>query len=136
MKYYKKYNEVYAFKKDGSQDFLITSEFIPMTSEEIDRHINPENYWTDEQKEEARLMQFAPLSRRQFKRTLRDNGLLKTVEDKIKQIEDIDLQESIQIDYDEADNFERTNTSVIYMASMLELTTEQLDNLWLYALKL
>lgn len=41
MKHYRKKTtgEVYGFELDGSQDFLITDEFIIMTDYELARHI-------------------------------------------------------------------------------------------------
>lgn len=50
MKYYKKDDQVYAFEDDGSQDDYITSDMVLMTADEVDRHLNPQNYLTDEQK--------------------------------------------------------------------------------------
>ncbi|MDI3236701.1 hypothetical protein QK338_00975 [Acinetobacter ursingii] len=51
MKYFKKNDgSVWAFEADGSQDDYITSEFAAMTPDEIDRHLNPQNYLTDEEK--------------------------------------------------------------------------------------
>lgn len=42
FKYYKdENNQVYAFEADGSQDHIIPVDFIPMTPEEVDLHINP-----------------------------------------------------------------------------------------------
>lgn len=41
MKYYKdKNNQVFAYEEDGSQDHLIGDK-VPMTSEEVEAHINP-----------------------------------------------------------------------------------------------
>lgn len=136
MKYFKKQNEVYAFEEDGSQDELITDEFIAMTDNEIDRHLNPENYLTDNEKEAQRLLQFTALTRRQFKLTLLDHDLLDTVEQSIKAIEDKTLRTRIQIEYEESDKFERTNDSVQHMLSILNLTDEQVDEMWRYAMTL
>ena len=47
MKYYKLNSEVFAFELDGSQDECITEDMIPMSDEEIDKHIHPEKYYTD-----------------------------------------------------------------------------------------
>ena len=49
MKYYKLESQVYAFEADGSQDDYIKPEMVLMTSEEVDKHINPEKYSTEEQ---------------------------------------------------------------------------------------
>ncbi|USI86855.1 hypothetical protein LZ086_00020 [Acinetobacter johnsonii] len=56
-----------------------------------------------------------PLTRRQFKLSLLENGLLDTVEQMIGAIEDPALKSRIQIEYSESERFERTNDSVKYM---------------------
>lgn len=40
MKYYKQGNEVFAYKEDGSQDYLIGDKVL-MTDEEVELHLNP-----------------------------------------------------------------------------------------------
>jgi hypothetical protein len=59
MKYYKnkETNEVFAFELDGSQDYLITKDFVAMEECEVYKHLNPEQsvesliaierYWRD-----------------------------------------------------------------------------------------
>ena len=136
MKYFKLNNDVYAFEFDGSQDNLITDDFIEMTAEEIDQHINPQKYLSDEEKEQLRLNQFKPLTRRQFKLALLENNLLATVEQMIDSIEDQTLKTRIQIEYSESERFERTNDSVKYMLDVLNLTSEQVDQMWEQALPL
>lgn len=134
MKYFKNLaDEVYAFEADGSQDDLITDEFVTMTQDEIDRHLNPQNYLSDVEKEQLRLAQFKSLTRRQFKLALLENNLLETVEQTINTIEDPIMKTRIQIEYNESERFERTNQSVQYMLGFLNLTAEQVDEMWLYA---
>lgn len=134
MKYFKNpTGEVYAFEADGSQDDLITDEFVAMTTDEIDRHLNPQNYLSDEEKEQLRLAQFQSLTRRQFKLSLLENNLLETVEQTINTIEDPTLKTRIQIEYNESERFERSNPSVQYMLGFLNLTAKQVDEMWFYA---
>ncbi|HAS96014.1 MAG TPA: hypothetical protein DCS70_01255, partial [Acinetobacter nosocomialis] len=75
MKYFRNQNtgEVFAFEAD----------LIEMTTEEIDRHLNPQNYLSDEEKEQLRLAEFKPLTRRQFKLALLQYELLEKVEQSI-----------------------------------------------------
>ena len=137
MKYFKNpTGEVYAFEADGSQDDLITDEFVAMSADEIDRHLNPQNYLSDEEKELLRLAQFQSLTRRQFKLALLENNLLETVEQTINAIEDPTLKTRIQIEYNESERFERINESVQYMLGFLNLTAEQVDEMWHYAMTL
>lgn len=136
MKYFKLNDDVYAFEEDGTQDFLITDDFIKMSNDEIDRHINPEKYMTDEEKEELYLMSFMPLTKRQFKLALLDHDLLETVEKAIESIEDIKLKARISIEYSDSETFERTNESVKLMLEKLDLSSGQVDEMWNYALTL
>lgn len=117
-------------------EWIDLTEYRLMTDGEIDRHENPEKFWSEEQKEAERLKQFAPLTRRQFKIALLNNNLLDVVESKIDQIEDPKLKTRIQIEYNEADKFERTSDSVNYMINMLELTPDQVGEMWLHAMSL
>jgi hypothetical protein len=137
MKYFKNKNgEVYAFEADGSQDELITDEFVAMTTDEIDRHLNPQNYLSAEEKEQLRLAQFHSLTRRQFKLALLESNLLETVEQTINAIEDPTMKTRIQIEYNESERFERTNQSVQFMLGILNLSSEQVDDMWQYAMTL
>ncbi|NWK63788.1 hypothetical protein HYI12_14815 [Acinetobacter sp. SwsAc3] len=134
MRYFKKDLEVYAFEEN--QLHLVDNTFSAMNAEEVDRHMNPQNYMSDEEKELFRLTQFKPLTRRQFKLALLENGLLDTVEQMIESIEDPITKTRIQIEYSESERFERTNGSIQYMLGLLELTTDQVDEMWRYAITL
>ncbi|MBT0887560.1 MULTISPECIES: hypothetical protein [Acinetobacter] len=136
MKYFKCENEVYAFELDGSQDHLITEEHVAMTDEDVDRHINPHKYSSDEEKRTFYLASLRPLTRRQFKLTLLENGLLDQIENSISAIEDDQTRARIQIEYTEATEFHRTSDSVAYMCQLLGLTDEQVDQIWEHALTL
>ena len=76
------------------------------------------------------------LSRRQFKLALLQNGLLNTVEEMIESIEDPSLKSRIQIEYSESERFERSNESVQYMLGVLNLTSDQVDEMWHFAMTL
>ena len=136
MKYYKLNNEVYAFEADGSQDSFITEDMIRMSSEEVDRHINPQKYKTPAELYDEYLKSLLPLSRRQFKLALLENNLLDVIETTINQIEDAKQKAIIQIEYTEATEFVRTSDSVKYMCSLLGLTEEQVNQMWEQALTL
>ena len=134
MRYFKKGLEVYAFEEN--QLHLVDNTFSAMNAEEVDRHINPQKYMSDEEKELFRLTQFKPLTRRQFKLALLENGLLETVEQMISGIEDPSIKARIQIEYSESEHFERSNQSVQYMLGVLDLTSDQVDEMWRYAITL
>ncbi|MDN5621799.1 MAG: hypothetical protein L0G96_01590 [Acinetobacter sp.] len=91
---------------------------------------------TDEEKHMTYLSQFISLTRRQFKLALLENGLLATVEQMIESIEDPTIKARIKIEYIESERFERTNDSVKYMLGVLDLTSDQVDDMWRYAMTL
>ena len=76
------------------------------------------------------------LNRRQFKLALLENGLLNTFEEMIESIEDPTIKARIQIEYSESECFERSNESVQYMLGVLELTSDQVDEMWRFAMTL
>lgn len=80
--------------------------------------------------------QLSSLTRRQFKLALLENELLETIEQMIGAIEDPTLKSRIQIEYSESERFERTNDSVKYMLGVLDLTSDQVDEMWRYAMTL
>lgn len=136
MKYYRLNGEVWAFEADGSQDELITDEFIVMTQDEVDRHINPQKYLSDEEKRAQYLASLKSLTRRQFKLVLLENDLLDRIENAISAIADDKTRARIQIEYTEATEFHRVSESITYMCALLELTEVQVDAMWEQALQL
>lgn len=91
---------------------------------------------TSEQKRIDYLRTLRPLTRRQFKLALLENGLLGLVEQRISEIEDHQMRSRIQIEYSESVNFERNSDSVLFMATLLELNEEQVDKMWEYTMTL
>lgn len=75
------------------------------------------------------------LKRRQFRLALVLNGFnLADIEAMIATIPD-DLQRQIvTIEWQDATDFERTNPSLLFMADMLGLSQEQVNNLWVFGL--
>ena len=136
MKYYKLNGQVFAFEDDGSQDEYITEDMVRMTSSEVDKHLNPKNYMTDEQLYEIYVKSLRPLTRRQFRLALLDVGLLDDLEAAISNIEDTTEKRRIDIEYTESDKFARTSESVKTMFTLINQTEEQINELWEKALAL
>jgi predicted secreted protein len=130
MKYYNKNNEVFAFESDGSQDDYITKDMVMMTDLEVDKHLNPKKYMSDEQLYDIYVKSLKPLTRRQFKLVLLENNLLEQVETLINSVEDTTQRTRLQIEYSEATEFQRTSNSVKYMCNLLGLTEEQVNQMW------
>ena len=136
MKYYKLNNDVYAFESDGSQDDYITPTMVAMTSEEVDKHINPDKYLSPSELYKKYVSTLKPLTRRQFKLVLLENNLLDKVETAIESIEDITQRTRMQIEYTEATDFKRTSESLLGMCRLLGLSEEQINTMWEHALTL
>lgn len=136
MKYFKLNKEVYAFELDGSQDDYIQPNMVQMSSEEVDRHINPKKYMSDEQLYDIYVKSLKPLTRRQFKLVLLENDLLDAVELSINNIEDKTTKTRMQIEYTEATEFQRNSESLLFMCQLLNLSEEQINTMWEKALTL
>lgn len=122
MKYFKKNTEVWAFEEDGSQDHLITAEFIQMTAEEIDAHINPPI-------PEPEPIPPAPLvvSRFQALAALMQAGLLEQVEAYMA-LETTDP--FTRLAWKEAQEFREDSPMLANLATLLGLTSEQVSELF------
>ena len=107
-----------------------------MTDLEVDKHINPKKYMTDEQLFDIYVKSLKPLTRRQFKLVLLDNDLLGDLETAISNIEDTTEKKRIEIEYTESDKFARTSESVKTMFALINQTEEQINELWEKALAL
>lgn len=77
------------------------------------------------------------LTRRQFRLALVANGYnLSDIEALINKIEDATQRQFTQIEWQDANTFERHNQSLLLMASMLEISSDQLNQMWAQALEL
>ncbi|MFW2064049.1 hypothetical protein [Acinetobacter ursingii] len=101
MKYYKKNDDsVWAFEQDGSQDDLITSEFTVMTAEEIDRHLNPHKYLTDEEKAVIAAQHKLTLAQAEYDRvSIEITRLNDAIEDEDGDLEKLNADKAVLIDY-------------------------------------
>ena len=78
-----------------------------------------------------------PLTRRQFRLAIVTNGYnLADIEALIAQNEDDTQRQIIQIEWQDATVFERTNPTLLMMSRMLGLTSQDVDALWEYGLAL
>lgn len=136
MKYYKLSNDVYAFELDGSQDDYIKPEMVRMSSDEVDRYINPDKYLTASQRYQQYIDSLKPLTRRQFKLVLLENGLLSQVEQAIDSIQDNKEKTKMIIEYTEATEFKRKSESLLMMCRLLNLSEDQINSMWEHALTL
>lgn len=95
--------------------------------------LNPEYVWAVIYETPA----VKPLTRRQFRLALVANGYnLSDIEALINKIEDVGQRQFTQIEWQDANTFERHNQSLLLMASMLEISSDQLNQMWAQALAL
>lgn len=123
-KFFKKDGEIYEFAQDGSQDSLITEDFVAMTESEIDQHINPQNYMSDEEKLQLVRQNMPSLTPIEFDIKLNNNGLYNAVQALIKD------NFEMRIAYNRATFFSRTDSFVEQARITLGLTDEQVDAMW------
>lgn len=77
------------------------------------------------------------LTRRQFRLALVTNGYnLADIETLIAQIEDEMQKQIIKIEWQDATVFERNNSNLLTMSSLMGLSSSQIDELWSQALTL
>ena len=92
---------------------------------------------TEEEKLEQYRSQFKPLTRYQFFRALFENGFKsEDIENLIQGIEDEYQRGLVLLGWQTATNFIRTDESVLFMQNVLNLSTEQVDQMWEYAMRL
>ena len=124
MKYYRKGSEIYGYEEDGSQDDYITEDMVKMIDDEVDRHINPEKYLSDEEKAQLNRERMPALTPIEFDIKLVDVGLYDQVQELIQS--DIKLK----IAYTRATFFSRTDPFIDQARIALGLTDEQVDMIW------
>lgn len=100
-----------------------------------------DNAWVDQRTEEKIISDeiaiLPPLTRRQFRLALVQNDFdLSYVEEKIKSFDDKKQRQIIQIEWEDAQIFERTSTSLKVMADILDLDDQKINELWQYAMTL
>ena len=125
MKYYKLNNEIYAFEANGSQDDYITEHMVKMSDDEVDRHVNPEKYLSDEERAQLNRERMPTLTPIEFDIKLNNNGLYDAVQDLIKD------NFEMRIAYNRATFFSRTDPFIDQARIALNLTDEQVDQMWM-----
>ena len=124
MKYYKLNDVVYAFEADGSQDDYITKAMVKMSDDEVDRHVNPEKYLSDNERLQLARERMPRLTPIEFDIKLNNAGLYDAVQDLIKD------KFELRIAYNRATFFSRTDPFIDQARIALGLTDEQVDTIW------
>lgn len=83
---------------------------------------------------ELKIASYPTLTNRQFHLTLVMNELEDTVRSAINAIEDPKRKAIVNIEFNKADRFKRTGTSILFMQEQLGMSNDELNKLWEQAL--
>ena len=123
--------EIRYFDNDVNVDEWIgLNKYRLMTEDEIDRHENPEKYYTDEEKAQIKRESMPTLTPIQFDIKLNSAGLYDAVQELIK------YNFELRIAYTRATFFSRTDPFIDQAQIALGLTDEQVDAMWEQAITL
>ena len=123
MNYFKKQDgSVWAF--DDDQLDLVQVDMVAMTEEEVDRHENPEKYLSDEERAQLNRERMPTLTPIEFDIKLVDAGLY----DQVQGLIQLDIK--LKIAYTRATFFSRTDPFIDQARIALNLTDEQVDEMW------
>lgn len=105
-------------------EWIDLEDYRLMDLEEIDRHENPEKYLSDEQKVQLARERMPTLSPIEFDVRLVDAGLY----DQVQALIQSDIK--LKITYTRATFFSRTDPFIDQARIALNLTDEQVDEMW------
>lgn len=118
-------SEIRYFENDVEvSDWIDLNEYRLMTDGEIDRHENPENYLSDNEKALLNRERMPTLTPIEFDLKLAEHGLYDAVQTLIA----TNLQ--LKIAYTRATFFSRTDPFIDQARIALNLTDEQVDEMW------
>ena len=105
--------------------FPVPEGAIPMTEQDVDRIYNPEKYLSDKEKAQLARERMPTLSPIEFDLKLVQHNLYDAVQDLISN----NLE--LKIAYNRATFFSRTSEFIEQARQLLDLTDEQVDEMWL-----
>ena len=123
MKFFFKENEIYAYSDTQIKDGL-SEGLTELTPDEIDKHLYPEKYLSDEEKAQLNRERMPTLTPIEFDIKLNNAGLYDAVQDLIKD------SFELRIAYNRAIFFSRTDPFIDQARIALNLTDEQVDEMW------
>ena len=124
MKFFFKESEIYAYS-DVQIKGGLSEGLTELTPDEIDKHLYPEKYLSDEEKAQLNRERMPTLTPIDFDIKLVDAGLYDQVQSLIKS--DVKLR----IAYTRATFFSRTDLFIDQARIALNLTDEQVDEMWM-----
>ena len=120
------FSEIRYFEDDVTVGgWIDLDEYRLMTDDEIDRHENPEKYLSDEEKAQLNRERMPTLTPIEFDIKLNNAGLYDVVQELIKD------NFELRIAYNRATFFSRTDPFIDQARIALNLTDEQVDDMWM-----
>lgn len=110
---------------ESDKEYALNNGYRLMTTDEIDRHENPEKYLSDEKKAQLSRERMPTLKPIDFDIKLNDAGLYDAVQELIKD------NFNLRIAYNRATYFSRTDPFIDQARIALGLTNEQVDAMWM-----
>ena len=117
--------EIYAYDDEQQASFCVDDIFIIMSNKEVDRHLNPEKYLSDEERSQLARERMPTLTPIEFDIKLNNAGLYDAVQELIKDSFDL------RIAYNRATFFSRADPFIGQARIALGLTDEQVDEMWM-----
>ena len=117
--------EIYAYDDEQQASLYVDDSFIILSSSEVDKHLNPEKYLSDEDRAQLGRERMPTLTPIEFDIKLNNAGLYDAVQELIK--DSIELR----IAYNRATFFSRTDPFIDQARIALGLTDEQVDEMWM-----
>lgn len=122
---HKKTQEIRAFNSiDKAKTFININLFDLMSDEDVDKLYNPEKYLSDKEKAQLARERMPTLSPIEFDLKLNANGLYDAVQELIKD------NFEMRIAYTRSTFFSRTDPFIDQARIALNLTDEQVDEMW------
>ena len=117
--------EIYAYDDEQQANLYVDDSFIILSSNEVNKHLNPEKYLSDEERSQLARERMPTLTPIEFDIKLNNAGLYDAVQELIKD------SFELRITYNRATFFSRTDPFIDQTRIALNLTDEQVDEIWM-----
>ena len=117
--------EIYAYDDEQQANLYVDDSFIILSSNEVNKHLNPEKYLSDEERSQLARERMPTLTPIEFDIKLNNAGLYDAVQELIKD------SFELRITYNRATFFSRTDPFIDQTRIALNLTDEQVDEMWM-----
>ena len=117
--------EIYAYDDEQQASLHVDDNFIILSRSEVDKHLNPEKYLSDEERAQLARERMPTLTPIEFDIKMNNAGLYDTAQELIKD------SFELHIAYNRATFFSRTDLFIDQARIALGLTDAQVDEMWM-----